>query len=77
MDEIFNKVFEVFGSNLPEKDIFQATTANTVSALDIRKTFGKWEAFEYAYAKFLQEKNTPVKTVTPPVVTKAVVDAAE
>lgn len=77
MDEILNKVFEVFGSDLPEKDVFQATTANTVSALDIRKAFGNWVSFEYAYAKFLQEKNTPVKTVTPPVVTKAVPDATK
>lgn len=77
MEEILNKVFEVFGSDLPEKDVFQATTANTVSALDIRKNFGNWASFEYAYTKFLQSKKAPVKTVTPPVVTKAVDNAAE
>lgn len=75
-EEIFEKVFEVFGESLPEKDIFQATNANQVSALDVRKTFGNWATFEYEYAKFLQSKKTPVKTVTPPVVTKAPVDAA-
>lgn len=77
MEDILNKVFEVFGSELPEKDVFQATTANTVSALDIRKNFGNWVSFEYAYAKFLQSKKAPVKTVTPPVVTKAADNAAE
>ena len=77
MEDILNKVFEVFGSELPEKDIFQATIANPGSALEIRKAFGNWSAFEYAYAKFLQEKKTPVKTVTPPVVTKAADNAAE
>lgn len=75
-EQILDSVFSVFGKDLPEKDVFQATEANTVSALDIRKTFGTWSAFEYAYAKFLAEKTEVKQPIAPAVVTKEVASNA-
>jgi hypothetical protein len=71
-DQILDSVYSVFGKELPEYDIFQATVANTVSLLDIKRNFGTWSAFEYAYAKFLAEKTVVKQPTAPAAVTKEV-----
>jgi hypothetical protein len=68
--DILERAFEVFGTSLPDRDIFQATTANTVSMLEVRKAYVTWAQFEYEYAKFLSSKEVQVRTA--PVVTKNV-----
>lgn len=56
MEDIFEKVFEVFGYNLPNRSNFSATVANKTTTLTINKNFRTYAKFQFEYAKFIGRK---------------------
>jgi hypothetical protein len=70
MSQIFEKVFEVFGEELPAgTSEYSAVQAAPVSVLQIRKEFKTYSNFSTQYKLFLVEKSRE-KTQENTVVTK-------
>lgn len=78
---MIEKVYEVFGPELPDKDTFFATTANPMCLLDLRNQFKTWDVFVHEYHLFVKDKlvtKVPEKPlVAPPVLTKAATNETE
>lgn len=71
---LIQKVFDVFGENLPDKDTFFATSANPMVLLDLRREgWNTWENFVNEYSLFVKSKVSKSKEKvleTPKGVTK-------
>lgn len=58
MSNLIQKAFEVFGNELPDRDLFQATEKNPVTMLMVKKEFKTYEEFKKAYLAFVINKRT-------------------
>ncbi len=71
---LLEQVFKVFGSTLPDKDTFFATTENPMVLLDLRREGWKtWENFVNDYYSYVKSKTVTMKVVeqgSPKAVTK-------
>jgi len=64
-NQIIEKVFEVYGNDLPNnKDLYQATVASPVTMLEIKKEFGSYERFRKSYLASIMEKRSQDAKVT-------------
>ena len=64
--ELFEKIYEVFGKETPNRLIYNATTASPSSTATIIKKYKSWAGFEKAYNIFLGTKRTVEPVVTKP-----------
>lgn len=63
-ETILSRVYEIYKDNLPEKILYNATTASPVSVILIRTKFKSWDKFVKEYTEYcIAKRNSVVKAV--------------